>query len=104
MHPGVLVCAAVGVPDDRSGEAVRLFVVRKDPALTEQDVVKYCRDNLTGYKVPRHVEFRDSLPKSPVGNIQRRELREAAAVRGAGSNDGRQAAAAALSSGFTRFS
>ncbi|HQR25092.1 MAG TPA: long-chain-fatty-acid--CoA ligase, partial [Steroidobacteraceae bacterium] len=79
-HPGVLECAATGVPDDRSGEAVRLFVVRKDPALTEQELIGYCRDNLTGYKIPRQVAFRESLPKSPVGKILRRELREAASA------------------------
>ncbi|HQR48886.1 MAG TPA: AMP-binding protein [Steroidobacteraceae bacterium] len=79
-HPGVLECAAIGVPDDRSGEAVRLFVVRKDPALTEQELIGYCRDNLTGYKIPRQVAFRESLPKSPVGKILRRELREAASA------------------------
>ena len=74
-HPGVLEVAAVGVPDEHSGEAPKLFIVRKDPNLTEADLMAYCRENLTGYKRPRSVEFRDELPKSPVGKILRRELR-----------------------------
>ncbi len=74
-HPGVLECAAVGVADEHSGEAVKLFVVRKDPALTEQLLVAYCHDRLTGYKRPRIIEFRSELPKSNVGKILRRELR-----------------------------
>jgi long-chain acyl-CoA synthetase len=74
-HPGVLESAVIGVPDDQSGEAVKAFVVRKDPALDEQALIAYCRERLTGYKVPRKVEFRDTLPKSPVGKILRRELR-----------------------------
>jgi long-chain acyl-CoA synthetase len=74
-HPGVLEVACVGVPDDRSGEAVKIFVVRKDAALTAEDLRTYCKENLTGYKVPKHIEFRDALPKSPVGKILRRELR-----------------------------
>ena len=78
MHPGVLECAAVGVPDKKSGEAVKLFVVKKDPALTEADVLKFCREQLTGYKCPRDVEFRADLPKSNVGKILRRELRDEA--------------------------
>jgi long-chain acyl-CoA synthetase len=77
-HPGVLECAAIGVPDKKSGEAVKLFVVRKDPALTEEAVLKYCREHLTGYKCPRDVEFRTELPKSNVGKILRRELRDEA--------------------------
>ncbi len=77
-HPGVLECAAVGVPDKKSGEAVRLYVVRKDPALTADDVVKFCREHLTSYKCPREVEFRAELPKSNVGKILRRELRDEA--------------------------
>ncbi|HYF58783.1 MAG TPA: AMP-binding protein, partial [Burkholderiaceae bacterium] len=76
-HPGVLECAVVGVPDPHSGEAVKVFVVRRDPALTEQDVQAWCASNLTGYKKPRHVEFRSELPKSNVGKILRRELRDA---------------------------
>jgi len=74
-HPGVLECAVVGVPDDRSGEAVKAFVVKKDPALTEAQVIDWCREKLTNYKRPHTVEFRDELPKSNVGKILRRELR-----------------------------
>ena len=73
--PGVLECAAIGVPDEKTGEAVKLVVVRKDPALTEAQVIAYCRENMTAYKVPRVIEFRDELPKTPVGKILRRELR-----------------------------
>jgi long-chain acyl-CoA synthetase len=75
-HPGVRECAVIGVPDERSGEAVKLFVVRADPALTEHDLVEYCRENLTGYKCPRFIEFRLDLPKTNVGKILRRALRE----------------------------
>lgn len=75
-HPGVLEVAAVAQDDERSGEAVALFVVRKDPNLTEQQLIEYCRGELTGYKVPRHVYFRTELPKSNVGKILRRELRD----------------------------
>ncbi|GAB7128396.1 long-chain-fatty-acid--CoA ligase FadD [Silvimonas sp. JCM 19000] len=75
-HPGVLEVACVGVPDDKSGEAVKIFVVRKDPTLTEAALIAYCREQLTNYKVPRKVEFRDALPKSNVGKILRRELRD----------------------------
>ncbi|WP_430419624.1 long-chain-fatty-acid--CoA ligase [Methylibium petroleiphilum] len=75
LHPGVLECAAVGVPDEKTGEAVRLFVVRKDPSLTEQQLADHCRQNFTAYKRPRRIEFRDDLPKSNVGKILRRELR-----------------------------
>ncbi len=75
-HPGVLECAAVGVPDEHSGEVVKLFVVRKDPSLTEKELAAYCAQNLTGYKKPRYIEFRDELPKSTVGKILRRELRD----------------------------
>jgi acyl-CoA synthetase (AMP-forming)/AMP-acid ligase II len=73
--PGVLECAAIGVPDDKQGEAVKVFVVRNDPRLTEDSVTRHCRDKLTGYKMPRYIEFRDALPKSNVGKILRRELR-----------------------------
>ncbi|MDH4376172.1 MAG: long-chain-fatty-acid--CoA ligase [Ramlibacter sp.] len=76
MLPGVLECAAVGVPDEHSGEAVKLFVVKKDPALTEQQVRDFCHANLTGYKRPSAIEFRTELPKTPVGKILRRELRD----------------------------
>jgi long-chain acyl-CoA synthetase len=76
MHPGVLEVAAVGVPDEKSGEAVKIFVVRKDPALTAEALIAHCRDSLTGYKVPHQVEFRDELPKTNVGKILRRALRD----------------------------
>jgi long-chain acyl-CoA synthetase len=76
MHPGVLECAAVGVPDAKSGEAVKLYVVKRDPAVTAEDVIAHCQKHLTGYKVPRLVEFRTELPKSNVGKILRRELRD----------------------------
>ena len=80
MHPGVLECAAVGVPDARSGEAVKLFVVRKDPELSEKDLRRHCHENLTGYKCPKHIEFRSGLPKTNVGKILRRALRDEAAA------------------------
>lgn len=73
---GVLECAAVGVPDDKTGEAVKLVIVKKDPALTDLQVKEFCRANLTGYKQPRIIEFRTVLPKTPVGKILRRELRD----------------------------
>ena len=75
--PGVVECACIGVPDEKSGEAVKLFVVKAaDATLTEADVIAFCRTELTGYKIPRHVVFVDSLPKSTVGKILRRELRD----------------------------
>ena len=83
MHPGVLECAAVGVPDAKSGEAVKLFVVKKDPALTAEALLAHCREQLTGYKCPRDVEFRTELPKSNVGKILRRELRDEARKKAA---------------------
>ncbi|MCY1506843.1 Long-chain-fatty-acid--CoA ligase [compost metagenome] len=76
MLPGVLECAAVGVPDDKTGEAVKLVIVKKDESLTEAQVREYCRANLTGYKQPRVIEFRTDMPKTPVGKILRRELRD----------------------------
>ena len=76
-HPKVLECAAIGVADERSGEAVKVFVVRKDPSLTEAELQEYCRQQLTGYKKPKLIEFRTELPKSNVGKILRRELRDA---------------------------
>jgi long-chain acyl-CoA synthetase len=76
MHPGVMECAAVGVPDAKSGEAVKLYVVRKDSTLTEEALKAYCHEQLTGYKCPRHIEFRNDLPKTNVGKILRRELRD----------------------------
>lgn len=78
LHPGVLECAAIGIPDARSGEAVKLFVVKKDATLSEEDVAAWCRDNFTAYKRPKVIEFRDELPKSPVGKVLRRELRSGA--------------------------
>ena len=75
-HPGVLECAVVGVPDEKSGEAVKLFVVKKDPNLTEQALRDHCDEFLTGYKKPRHIEFRTELPKTNVGKILRRQLRD----------------------------
>ena len=82
LMPGVLEVAAIGVPDEKSGEAVKLVIVKKDPALSEEAVRAHCRTELTGYKQPRHIEFRDSLPKSNVGKILRRELRDAEVKRG----------------------
>ena len=78
--PGVLEVAAVGVPDERMGEAVKLVIVKKDPALTEDAVRQFCHDNLTGYKRPRVIEFRTELPKTPVGKVLRRELRDKPAI------------------------
>jgi len=75
-HPGVLEVAAIGVPHEKSGEAVKIFVVRKDPALTPETLIAHCREHLTGYKVPSAVEFRNELPKTNVGKILRRELRD----------------------------
>jgi long-chain acyl-CoA synthetase len=78
MQGGVLECAAIGIPDAKSGEAVKLFVVRKDPTLTAEALLAYCRAHLTGYKCPREIEFREELPKSNVGKILRRQLRDEA--------------------------
>jgi long-chain acyl-CoA synthetase len=78
MHPGVLEHAVIGVPDEHSGEVPKLFVVRKDPSLTEEDLRRHCEANLTGYKRPKYIEFRKELPKTPVGKILRRALREEA--------------------------
>lgn len=75
-HPGVLEVAAIGVPDEKSGECVKIFIVRKNEALTSQSVKDYCRERLTGYKMPKFIEFRESLPKTNVGKILRRELKE----------------------------
>jgi long-chain acyl-CoA synthetase len=75
-HPGVFEVAAVGVPDEHSGEAVKLYIVKKDDAITDADIFAYCKTQLTGYKRPRLVEFRKELPKSNVGKILRRELRD----------------------------
>lgn len=75
LCPGVVECAAIGIPDEKQGEAIKVFVVKSDPTLTEEEVARFCRQNLTGYKVPKHIEFRDDLPKTNVGKILRRELR-----------------------------
>ncbi len=75
-HPGVLECACIGVPDANSGEAVKLFVVRKDPGLTAEQLMDYCKEQLTAYKKPKYIEFRTELPKTNVGKILRRELRD----------------------------
>jgi len=77
-HPGVLECACVGVPDEHAGEAVKVFVVRKDPTLTVEQLLEHCKLGLTGYKRPKHIEFRTELPKTNVGKILRRELRDEA--------------------------
>ena len=76
MHPGVLEVAAIGVPDEHSGEVPKLFIVKKDPALTEKDILEHCKEQLTGYKRPKYVEFRSELPKTNVGKILRRALRD----------------------------
>ena len=76
--PGVLECAAIGVSDEQTGEAVKLFVVKKDPALTEQQIQVYCKEQLTNYKRPKQIVFKTELPKSNVGKILRRELRDLA--------------------------
>lgn len=76
MHEGVLECAAIGVPDPKSTEAVKVFIVKKDPNLTPEAVKEFCRDKLTGYKMPKHIEFAEELPKSNVGKILRRKIRE----------------------------
>ena len=81
QHRGVLECAVIGVPDEKSGEAVKLFVVKKDPSLTEEEVRKHCEANLTGYKRPKLIEFRTELPKTNVGKILRRALRDEALGR-----------------------
>lgn len=76
MHPGVLECAVIGVTDSKSGEAVKAFIVRKDPSLTAEEIIKFCGTQLTAYKVPKQIEFRTELPKTNVGKILRRELRD----------------------------
>jgi long-chain acyl-CoA synthetase len=75
LCPGVVECAAVGVADSKQGEAIKVFVVKNDPGMTEEQVMSFCRQNLTGYKIPKYIEFRDDLPKTNVGKILRRELR-----------------------------
>jgi long-chain acyl-CoA synthetase len=80
MMPGVLECCAVAAPDEASGEKVRLVIVRKDPALTKEQVVAHCKQHLTGYKVPKAVEFWKELPKTNVGKVLRREVKSAPPV------------------------
>ena len=80
LCPGVVECAAVGVPDEHSGEAIKVFVIKNDPTLTEERLLRFCHDNLTGYKRPKYVEFREELPKTNVGKILRRELRSPTAA------------------------
>jgi long-chain acyl-CoA synthetase len=75
LHPKVLEVAALGVPDEKSGEVVKVFIVKRQESLTAEEVIAHCRENLTGYKVPKFVEFRHDLPKTNVGKILRRELR-----------------------------
>lgn len=78
LCPGVVECAAIGIADDKQGEAIKIFIVKNDPTLTEEQIAEYCNQNLTGYKRPKYIEFRDDLPKTNVGKILRRELRAAA--------------------------
>jgi long-chain acyl-CoA synthetase len=88
-HPGVLECACIGVSDGNGGEAVKLFVVRRDPTLTAEQLMDYCRQQFTAYKKPRYIEFRNDLPKTNVGKILRRELRDDnKAVSSKGTPDG----------------
>jgi long-chain acyl-CoA synthetase len=75
-HPGVLECAVIGVADAKSGEAVKAFIVKKDSNVSADDIIKFCHEQLTNYKVPRHIEFRTDLPKTNVGKILRRQLRD----------------------------
>jgi long-chain acyl-CoA synthetase len=75
-HPGVMESAVIGLPDEHSGETVVAYVVRKDPSLTADELRQFCRENLTGYKVPRRIEFRETLPKTNVGKVLRRALKE----------------------------
>jgi long-chain acyl-CoA synthetase len=86
LQPKVLEVAAIGVPDDKSGEAVKVFVVKKDPSLTEEELRAYAKENLTGYKLPKHVEFRQELPKSNVGKILRKDLRDQELKKGQSQN------------------
>ena len=76
MHPKILEVAAIGVPDEKSSEAVKVFVVKKDKSLSEKELREYCAEQFTGYKKPKHIEFRDELPKTNVGKILRRALRD----------------------------
>jgi long-chain acyl-CoA synthetase len=79
MHPGVMESAVIGVPDGEGGEVVAAYVVRKDPTLTADALRHFCRENLTGYKVPKRIEFREALPKTNVGKVLRRVLKDEAA-------------------------
>ena len=88
-HPGVLMSAVVGVPSEKTGEAVKAFVVKKDPALTDKELIAFCRKSLTSYKIPHVIEFRDSLPLSPVGKVLRRELRNQTVSITSGNQDAR---------------
>ena len=92
LHPGVLECCVIGVPDDRAGEAVKLYVVRKDYSLSEDDIAAYCKEQLTGYKRPKHIEFREDLPMSNVGKILRKDLRDEELARMAAQRGRQQAA------------
>jgi long-chain acyl-CoA synthetase len=76
MHPGILELGAIGIADEHSGEAVKIVVFKSDPSLTEDDIMAYCKENLTGYKRPKVIVFTDELPKTNVGKILRRELRD----------------------------
>jgi long-chain acyl-CoA synthetase len=80
--PGILEAAAIGVADAKTGEAVKVFAVKEDAAVTDKDVIAFCRENLTGYKVPKQIEFREELPKSNVGKILRRELKDEEQAKG----------------------
>jgi long-chain acyl-CoA synthetase len=75
-HPGILEAAVIGIPDDHSGEMVAAYIVKKNESLTAEEVRQFCRENLTAYKVPRRIEFRESLPKTSVGKVLRRALRD----------------------------
>jgi long-chain acyl-CoA synthetase len=75
QHPKVFEVAAIGVPDEKTSEAIKLFIVKKDESLTAEEILAFCRENLTNYKIPRHVEFRTDLPKTNVGKILRKDLR-----------------------------
>jgi len=77
LHPGVAECAVIGVPDEKTGEAVKMIIVKKDPKLSKEEVIQYCREQFSGYKRPHHIDFRVTLPKTPIGKILRRELRDA---------------------------
>jgi long-chain acyl-CoA synthetase len=76
QYPKVLECAAIGIPDEKSGELVKIFVVKKDESLTSEELMKHCRENLTNYKLPKTIEFRKELPKTNVGKILRKDLRD----------------------------